>query len=37
MIAPEVWPFGQAEPYGEGIPGMRMVLAKFSAGYTLKE
>ena len=29
MIAPEVWPFGQAEPYGEGIPGMRMVLAKF--------
>ena len=29
MLAPEVWPFGQAEPSGEGIRGMRMVLAKF--------
>ena len=29
MLALEVWPFGQAEPSGEGIRGMRMVLAKF--------
>lgn len=29
ILALEVWPFGQAEPSGEGIPGMRMVLAKF--------
>ena len=28
MLALEVWPFGQAEPSGEGIRGMTMVLAK---------